>query len=122
MPPSGVLDAADDTFRESLADDTLNPWNIPRTRYPRLVKGGSWLDPADRLRVAARTPSSPVWKASDPQLPKSIWYLTNDENMNPTGYPVGFRIVRPLHLPDPGDMHTTWNSDWWAPDRNGEDL
>ena len=47
-------------------------------------------------RSAARMGSSVAydWKDKDPQVPKSIWYLTDAEF-------VGFRVVRPLHKPSP---------------------
>ena len=61
-------------------------------RYRRVVRGGSWDDEADKLRSAARRPSTPNWKVQDPQLPQSIWYLTDALH-------VGFRVVRPLHQP-----------------------
>ncbi len=49
-------------------------------------------DPADRCRSAARRFSVPDWKVQDPQLPQSIWYLTDALH-------VGFRVVRPLREP-----------------------
>ena len=36
--------------------------------------------------------STPDWKIQDPQLPQSIWYLTDADF-------VGFRVVRPLNPP-----------------------
>ena len=33
---------------------------------------------------------------------KSIWYLTD-------GGMIGFRVVRPLHIPDVITMHRLWN-------------
>ncbi|MBC7336530.1 MAG: hypothetical protein H5U01_09700 [Clostridia bacterium] len=44
------------------------------------------------LRSAARRASHPDWKMQDPQIPQSIWYLTDAPF-------VGFRVVRPLRLP-----------------------
>ena len=61
-------------------------------RYSRVVRGGSWDDEADMLRSASRRPSTPKWKVQDPQLPQSIWYLTDALH-------VGFRVVRPLRKP-----------------------
>ena len=51
----------------------VNPVCIPDTEYPRVVRGGSWDDDA-------------------PQLPQSAWYLTDAKG-------VGFRVIRPLHVP-----------------------
>ena len=39
----------------------------------------------------------------DPQLPKSIWYLTDAQFL-------GFRIVRPLSVPSPEEMQKYWNN------------
>ena len=61
-------------------------------RFPHVVRGGSWRDPAVKLRSAARTSSEVAWNERDPQIPKSWWYLTEGQH-------VGFRIVRPLREP-----------------------
>ena len=60
--------------------------------YDRVVRGGSWDDEAAGLRSAARRASTKDWKAQDPQIPQSIWYLTDASF-------VGFRVVRPLRMP-----------------------
>ena len=39
----------------------------------------------------------------DPQLPKSIWFLSD-------GSFVGFRVVRPLKVPSAEEMHRYWNN------------
>jgi hypothetical protein len=39
----------------------------------------------------------------DPQLPKSIWYLTDAQFQ-------GFRLVRPLKTPTPAEMFRYWNN------------
>jgi formylglycine-generating enzyme required for sulfatase activity len=81
-----------------------NPVNWPTKLYPRIVRGGSWDDDADRLRSAARRGSTAGWKVQDPQLPKSIWYLTDAKF-------VGFRVVRPLATPSAEDMAKFWEAD-----------
>ena len=64
----------------------------PVKSFPRSVRGGSWLEYADRVRVAARQPSeNDEWKLSDPNAPHSPWWFTEEAA---TG--VGMRIVRPL--------------------------
>jgi formylglycine-generating enzyme required for sulfatase activity len=73
-----------------------SPLNVPTQIYPRVVRGGSWVDDAPALRSAARGHSEPDWKAQDPQLPQSIWYYTDADH-------VGFRVVRPLRLPTPDE-------------------
>ena len=70
-----------------------NPLVVPTRLYPRVARGGSWDDDADRLRSAARTASDAQWKAQDPQIPKSNWYHTD-------ALFLGFRVVRPLEEPD----------------------
>jgi formylglycine-generating enzyme required for sulfatase activity len=58
-------------------------------KYSHVVKGGSWADKADRLRVAARRTSDKSWMKHDPQLPQSIWWLTKMDV-------IGFRVVLPV--------------------------
>ena len=67
-----------------------------------IVRGGSWEDDPDSLRSAARRASTPAWNRQDPQNPKSIWYLTD-------GGMIGFRVVRPMNIPDIMTMHRHWN-------------
>ncbi len=69
-----------------------DPVQVPKKIYPRIVRGGSWLDDPEMLRSAARVTSSSDWKAQDPQLPQSIWYHTDADF-------VGIRVVRPLTKP-----------------------
>ncbi len=79
-----------------------NPWNRPKTLWGHVARGGSWNDDAADLRSAARRPSIDSWKSTDPQLPKSIWYLTDVKWL-------GFRLVRPLKVPSPEEMYYIWN-------------
>lgn len=51
-----------------------------------VVCGGSYKDPLERLRADARVGPSPDWNASDPQVPKSVWWLAD------AGW-IGFRLV-----------------------------
>ncbi|MGA4579559.1 SUMF1/EgtB/PvdO family nonheme iron enzyme [Limisphaera sp. VF-2] len=81
----------------------VNPWNRATRPYPHVTRGGSYDDPPWRLRSAARRPSDRSWKMRDPQLPKSIWWLTDAPF-------VGFRIVRPLEVPPPEEMKKYWIS------------
>ena len=74
-----------------------------KTPYPHVSKGGGWSDDVSRLRCAARLGSDPSWKMQDPQLPKSIWYLTDAQFQ-------GFRLVRPLKTPSAADMFRYWNN------------
>jgi formylglycine-generating enzyme required for sulfatase activity len=52
-----------------------------------VVKGGSWQDDSEDVHCGARRAQTPAWTMSDPQLPKSMWWLTDAPF-------VGFRIVR----------------------------
>lgn len=69
-----------------------DPMAIPTRRYPRVARGGSYLDDASALRCANRIPSRSEWNQRDPQIPKSKWWLTD-------GMFMGFRLVRPLKTP-----------------------
>lgn len=80
----------------------VDPVNPPKTGELRTVRGGSWnkhwFGNAEELRSAARENSVPDdWKVQDPQEPQSVWYYTD-------GTHVGFRIVRPLHVPSLEDQ------------------
>ena len=83
---------------------TENPWVRSTKPYPHVTRGGSYDDSADRLRSGARRGSRKEWKMTDPQLPKSTWWLSDAKW-------VGFRIVRPLRLPDAEEAGRQWNSE-----------
>jgi formylglycine-generating enzyme required for sulfatase activity len=71
--------------------------------YPHVARGGGWSDDASRVRCGVRIASDPSWKMQDPQLPKSIWYLTDAQFL-------GFRLVRPLKTPPTAEMFRYWNN------------
>jgi len=83
-----------DQYSDKYFDSAKNkdPRTQPISRYPRSIRGGSYMDDASSLRSAARNHSEPAWNKRDPQVPKSRWWLTD-------GMFVGFRIVRPLQQP-----------------------
>ncbi len=81
----------------------VNPWVKATAAYPHAVRGGSWNDPPEMLRCAARVASDASWKQQDPQLPKSIWYMTDAQWL-------GFRLVRPGKIPSVEEMYRYWNS------------
>lgn len=83
-----------DGYQKPASNPAKNPVVEPTKIDPRVVRGGSWFDDADRARSAARAGSTRDWKAQDPQIPQSVWYLTDAEW-------VGFRVVRPLRKPTP---------------------
>ena len=81
----------------------VNPLVKATQPYPHVVRGGSWNDPPASLSCSARLASDATWKQQDPQLPKSIWYMTDAQWL-------GFRLVRPVKLPPASEMHGFWNS------------
>lgn len=98
--------AAEWTLDEYKADayDTLeanNPWMTPTVIHPRVYRGGSWDDDANKLRSAARSPSSKKLQKRDPQIPKSFWWFT-DSNF------VGFRLVSPKVQPSEEEQKKFW--------------
>ncbi|MCC6661063.1 MAG: SUMF1/EgtB/PvdO family nonheme iron enzyme [Phycisphaerales bacterium] len=60
-------------------------WVTGRDGQP-VLKGGSYRDAAAALTVDARQPVDKAWNSSDPQVPKSTWWLSD-------GPFVGFRVV-----------------------------
>jgi formylglycine-generating enzyme required for sulfatase activity len=87
-----------------------DPWVRATRPYPHVLRGGSFDDPAEWCRSAARRGSDPDWKMTDPQLPKNVWWLTDIKT-------VGFRVVRLLDIPPPEEMANYWNSgvEWDEP-------
>ena len=100
-----VLDQYDPDYYKQCAAAGLvtDPWNKATKPYPHSVRGGSWDDEATMCRSAARRGSDRTWKMTDPQLPKSVWYLSDAQW-------VGFRIVRPLRVPTAEQMQKYWTS------------
>ena len=78
-------------------------WAPSTGPYPHVARGGGWIDPAKKLRCSARVASDPSWKMQDPQIPKSIWYMTDAQSL-------GFRLVRPVTVPSATIMHRAWNN------------
>jgi formylglycine-generating enzyme required for sulfatase activity len=81
----------------------VSPWNRATQPYPHVARGGSYDDMLSRLRSAARRGSDRAWKMQDPQLPKSVWWLSDAPW-------VGFRLVRPLQVPSADEMTKYWTS------------
>ena len=92
---------APDTYANRLGKTNKNPFVKPTKLYPRVVRGGSWMDSAVALRSSAREGSSAEWKRIDPQIPKSRWWFTNAPN-------VGFRIIRPKKIPPIEEIEAYW--------------
>jgi formylglycine-generating enzyme required for sulfatase activity len=101
-----VLDGFDAELygkRAAAGETVSNPVLWADTEYNRIVRGGSWDDDPERLRSAARRTSNDDWKQDDPQLPESIWYLTNATF-------VGFRVVRPFVEPSAEEQQRYWET------------
>jgi formylglycine-generating enzyme required for sulfatase activity len=90
-----TLDQYDASAYQKLSEK--EPVNPPAARYPRVVRGGSYLSEAKECRCANRIPSLADWNKRDPQIPKSRWWLTD-------GMSVGFRLVRPAQQPSKDEI------------------
>jgi len=96
-----TLDQYVPTVYRNRTQGETNPITVGEKVYPKAVRGGSWMDSPNRLRSAARRPSSKKWKKRDPQIPKSKWWHTDAPF-------VGFRIVRPLETPSEEEQKKYW--------------
>lgn len=107
-----TLDEYDAEHYAALADEQADVLpaeqavNWPQKLFPRVARGGSWLAFSDRCRSAARLPTEEKeWKLSDPNLPLSPWWYTEEPALG-----VGMRIVRPLAgIPDE-DKPRVWDA------------
>ena len=98
-----VMEWTLDQYAPYTAARQVNPWVKATKPYPMAVRGGSWNDSAAAITCTARVPSDASWKQQDPQLPKSIWYLTDAQWL-------GFRLVRPAVVPPAEEMLRAWNN------------
>jgi formylglycine-generating enzyme required for sulfatase activity len=96
-----TLDQYIPTAYRKRSKSVTNPLEEGEKIYPKVVRGGSWTDNPNRLRSAARRPSSKKWKRRDPQIPKSKWWHTDAPF-------VGFRVVRPLKTPSDQQQKKYW--------------
>ncbi len=87
-----TMDQYDPEYYKKLPDNAIDPTNPPVSRYPRSIRGGSYMDDAATLKVSTRLYSEPSWNKRDPQIPKSRWWLTD-------GMFAGFRILKPAKQP-----------------------
>ncbi len=98
-----VLDQHTPEGYQNVGDRAKDPLQVPQTLYPRVVRGGGWNQDAEALRSAAREGSTEDWISQDPQVPVSIWYLTDALH-------VGIRLVRPLHEPSEEEKLAKWEA------------
>jgi len=97
-----TLDHYDPAAFEKVNNQQLNV--VPNSaRYPKTLKGGSYLDAATELRSAKRFHSDPIWNRRDPQIPKSKWWLTEAKQ-------VGIRLVRPSIPPTEEEINQFFNA------------
>lgn len=87
-----TLDQYDAGAYAKLPANAKDPLVPPASKYPKVVRGGSYLDEEEELRCANRIASAAAWNKRDPQIPKSKWWLTD-------GMFAGFRLVRPEKAP-----------------------
>jgi formylglycine-generating enzyme required for sulfatase activity len=72
-------------------------------KYPKTLKGGSFIDVATDVRSAKRFHSDPIWNRRDPQIPRSKWWLTDAAH-------VGIRLVRPSIPPSEEEINQFFKS------------
>jgi formylglycine-generating enzyme required for sulfatase activity len=87
-----TMDQYDADYFKKTTEGEKDKLIIPTSRYPRTIRGGSYLDESKLLSSTSRQFSQTSWNKRDPQLPKSRWWLTD-------GMFVGFRIVCPVNQP-----------------------
>lgn len=98
-PEEGPADGSRVSLLEAIA------W--PTELYPRLLKGGSWLQPAEECHSTSRLASDDdEWRINDPNYPQSPWWFASDE-----GQQVGFRLLRPLNAPPRDEQEKFWQAD-----------
>lgn len=98
-PVEGPPDGARVGVREAIA------W--PTELYPRVLKGGSWLQPAEECKVTSRLATDDdEWRINDPNTPLSPWWFASDE-----GQQVGFRLLRPVSVPPREEQELFWRAD-----------
>lgn len=74
-----------------------DPVMAPRTKYPKVMRGGSYMSAAADLKSSGRVGSEAAWNKRDPQIPKSLWWMTDAPF-------AGFRLVRPLKQPSADEV------------------
>ena len=64
---------------------------FPTNEVSGVIRGGNWEDDLSMLRSAARLASGvpEEWKEEDPNVPKSVWWYTNDPTRG-----IGMRLFR----------------------------
>lgn len=87
-----TMDQYDAEYFKKIKETDKDKIVLPTSRYPRSIRGGSYMDDQKKVMSTSRGFSETSWNKRDPQLPKSRWWLTD-------GMFVGFRIVSPVNQP-----------------------
>ena len=90
-------------YYASVKNGQQDPVNVPDKLYSHVIRGGSYEDPANDLRSAARLASDPAWKQIDPQIPKSNWWF-------PEAPFIGRRLVRPAVPPSAAEIEKYYDT------------
>ena len=85
----------------------------PDSLYPRSLRGGTYQFDADQCTSTSRMASEEDWRDDDPNTPRSPWWHTREPA---TG--AGFRLVRPLAVPDRDVQESFWKADNAADERS----
>jgi formylglycine-generating enzyme required for sulfatase activity len=108
-----TLDEYQEDAYAKLGDGVVNAkdavrWPSNSKPYPRVIRGGSWYEPAAMARSAARHKSAEddEWKISDPNIPLSPWWYTEE-----AAQAVGMRIIRPLKPISDEEKKRVWEVD-----------
>ncbi len=92
-----TIDQYDPNYYQKIG--VKDPMTTPGAKYPRTVRGGSYMDEASQVTCTNRFASDAKWNQRDPQIPKSRWWLTD-------GMFAGFRVVRPSKQPSAEEIES----------------
>jgi len=79
-----------------------DPFVFNLDKYPKVYRGGSWLDESEYLKSSYRNFSDNSLQRRDPQIPKSKWWNTDAPH-------IGFRIVRVSRIESKELRDKFWN-------------
>ncbi len=101
-----VLDQFDPNHYKQFAGKTVKSGDVvnwPKEHFPREVRGGNWDSDGEGCRSASRLGTVREWTESDPQIPRSVWFMTE--------FWAGFRVIRPLNTPSQDEKTKFWEPD-----------